>query len=214
MPESDGICGNAKEDFMKAAVFADRDGTLIEEMHYISEVKDVRLIKGVASGVAALNRAGMPLVIVSNQAGVARGMFSENVVMKINRRVLQLLEHEGARADAVYYCPHHPELGKGRYLCECRCRKPGPGMVEAAAADLGIDIPASFVVGDKISDVELAASAGCRGSVLVLTGYGKEHSKLIDDCSCKPDFVAEDFGAAAEWILKTVKKNHFAIKVR
>jgi D-glycero-D-manno-heptose 1,7-bisphosphate phosphatase len=197
---------------MRAAVFADRDGTLIEEMHYISEVSDVRLIKGAARGVAALNRAGVPLVIVSNQAGVARGMFSENEVLKINRRVLQLLEHEGARADAIYYCPHHPEIGKGRYLRKCRCRKPGPGMIEAAAADLNIDVPASFVVGDKISDVELAASAGCRGSVLVLTGYGKEHLKLIEKGGRKPDFVAEDFRAAAEWILKLLNINNFKLK--
>jgi D-glycero-D-manno-heptose 1,7-bisphosphate phosphatase len=156
---------------MKPAVFLDRDGTLIEERGYLGKLEDIVVLAGTPAALRLLRDAGYALVLVTNQAGVARGFFDESFVREAHRYLARLLASEGIVLDGYYYCPHHPEGVVPAYARACRCRKPGPGMVEQAARDLDLAVGGSFVVGDKWLDVELATNAGARG-ILVRTGYG------------------------------------------
>jgi D-glycero-D-manno-heptose 1,7-bisphosphate phosphatase len=154
-----------------AAVFLDRDGTIIDEVNYLSRVEQVRLLPGAAGAIRRWNAAGVRVVVVTNQAGVARGMFPEVRVGEVHAHLSAVLAAAGARVDAYYYCPHHATAGVGEYRVACDCRKPRPGMLLAAARDLGLDLSRSWMVGDKPCDLEAGAAAGCR-TVLVRTGYG------------------------------------------
>src|SRR5947209_5902158 len=136
------------------ALFLDRDGVIIEEVHYLAEVGQVRLLAGAAEAIARVNRAGVPVVVVTNQAGVARGLFPEERVHEVHEHLLSLLSRWGARVDRFYHCPHHPTAGQGSYRSECACRKPRPGLLLRAAADLDLDLGRSVLVGDKVSDLE------------------------------------------------------------
>jgi D-glycero-D-manno-heptose 1,7-bisphosphate phosphatase len=156
---------------VKPAVFLDRDGTLIEERGYLDRLELIEPFPWTPDALRRLRSAGYALVLVTNQAGVARGLFDETFVRKAHDHLATLLASEGVALDGYYYCPHHPEGSVPAYRRQCRCRKPGPGMVEQAASDLGLDVARSFVIGDKWLDVELAANAGARG-ILVRTGYG------------------------------------------
>jgi D-glycero-D-manno-heptose 1,7-bisphosphate phosphatase len=131
---------------LKGGVFLDRDGTIVEEKGYLNDPEGVKLIIGAARGIRLFNHLGMRTVVVSNQSGVARGYFPVSVVDEINKRVQLLLEEGGASLDGMYYCPHHPDDG-------CTCRKPEPGMLQLAAEELGIDLPSSYMVGDKADDI-------------------------------------------------------------
>ncbi|HEV3014006.1 MAG TPA: HAD family hydrolase [Actinomycetota bacterium] len=152
----------------RPAVFLDRDGTLVEEVPYLHDPGRVLLLPGVAvlGGLAA---AGYALVVVTNQAGVARGLYDEAAVKAVHRRLAELLAGVGVRLDAVLHCPHHPEGTVAGYARACRCRKPGPGMLEAAAGRLGLDLPASWRIGNHPSDVGAAQAAGVR-PLFVTTG--------------------------------------------
>jgi D-glycero-D-manno-heptose 1,7-bisphosphate phosphatase len=134
----------------------DRDGTLIEHVHYLSDPEQVRLLPGVAEGLRALRELGYALAMVSNQSGVGRGLFSAERVDEVNARLAELLAQGGVRLDELLFCPHHPDEG-------CRCRKPGPAMAEEAARRLGGDLPRSIVVGDSDCDMLLAQAIGARG---------------------------------------------------
>jgi D-glycero-D-manno-heptose 1,7-bisphosphate phosphatase len=158
------------------AVFLDRDGTVIEEVDYLDSPGRVRLIGGAADAVARLNALRVPVVIVTNQAGVARGYFPESRVAEVHARLDQLLAARSAHVDRYYVCPHHPREGTAPYLQECDCRKPRPGLLLRAAADMRLDLPSSCLIGDKLSDLEAGASAGCQ-TILVRTGYGARHEK-------------------------------------
>lgn len=149
---------------MKPCIFFDRDGTLIEERHYLSDPARVALLPGAAEAVRRTREAGFLAVVLTNQSGVGRGYFSLEDVESVHRRMCELLEAAGTRLDGIYVCPHAPEDG-------CACRKPRTGLVDVAARELGIDLPRSWMIGDKPADVELARNAGIR-SALVLTGYG------------------------------------------
>lgn len=153
------------------AVFLDRDGTLIEEVNYLSRMGQVRLIPGAAGAVRRVNEAGARVVVVTNQAGVARGYFPESRVAEIHAHLSAMLSEQGARVDAYYYCPHHATEGVGEFRVNCECRKPKPGMLRDAARDLGLDLSRSWMIGDKVCDLKAGAAAGCR-TVLVQTGYG------------------------------------------
>jgi D-glycero-D-manno-heptose 1,7-bisphosphate phosphatase len=153
------------------AVFLDRDGTINVEKNYLYRSEDLELLPGAAEGIALLCAAGFRVIVVSNQSGVGRGYYSEDDVRKLHQHLDQVLEHYGARIDAYYYCPHHPEQGIGSYRNACSCRKPLPGMLLQAAADLDIDLNNSFMVGDKLADVHAGKAAGCM-PFLVRTGYG------------------------------------------
>jgi D-glycero-D-manno-heptose 1,7-bisphosphate phosphatase len=158
------------------AVFLDRDGTVIDEVDYLSSPDEVRLIPGAADAIARLNALNMPIVIVTNQAGVARGYFPESRVAEVHARLDRLLAGRSAHVDGYYVCPHHPREGAPPYRRDCDCRKPRPGLLLRAAADLGLDLASSCLIGDKLSDLEAGASAGCH-TILVRTGYGARHER-------------------------------------
>jgi len=182
-------------------VFLDRDGTINEEVNYLSHPEQLRLITGAAEAIKSLNRAGFKVVVVTNQAGVARGYFTEQTVREIHEALEKMLDEQGARVDAIYYCPHHPAAGIGVYRQDCNCRKPNPGMLEKAAAELNIDLNESFVVGDKISDLEAGLAMGCR-NILVQTGYGPESTNEFSGAAWGPEYVADNLLEAVRWILK------------
>jgi D-glycero-D-manno-heptose 1,7-bisphosphate phosphatase len=153
-----------------AAVFLDRDGTLVEEHPYLHEPELVALMPGAAAALSRLARAGFALVLVTNQAGVARGLYGEDAVERVHRRVRELLaEQAGVTLDGVYYCPHHAEGVVAAYARACGCRKPAPGMLRAAARDLGLDLAASYLVGNDPVDVGAARAAGAT-PLFVITG--------------------------------------------
>ena len=150
--------------------------------------------------VRVLNRAGLTVVLVTNQSGVARGFFTEAVVDEVHRHIASRLAEGGARIDAYYYCPHHPDGTVTGYTQSCECRKPGRGLVDRAVAEFGVDPTRSFVVGDRWVDVELARVVGARG-VLVRTGYGvTEIEKPRPDLTA--DAIVDNLIAAASWMLR------------
>lgn len=179
-------------------MFLDRDGTVTEEVGYLNHVSRFRLLQGVAEAIRRLNDAMLPVIVVTNQSGVGRGYFPEQVVRDVHARMIEELRIAGARLDGVYYCPHLP-------ADDCECRKPKTGMLMRAAGELSLDLKRSFVVGDRHGDVELANRAGAR-SVLVRTGYGEGelmwHAK---SWLLQPEFVAADLSDAVAWILKEVQ---------
>lgn len=186
----------------KPAVFLDRDGTINHEVNYVSEVSQLTLIDGAAEGIHRFNQARLPVIVVTNQAGIARGYLTESSLQEIHRVLESELRSRDAFVDAIYFCPHHPTEGNEPYRRECDCRKPGTGMLRRAAKELHIDLTRSFVVGDKLSDLQAGQSVGCR-NILVRTGYGQGIERQLekDDQRTKPDFIADDLLRASEWIL-------------
>ncbi len=186
---------------MKRAVFLDRDGTVSEEVGYVNHVGRFRLIPRAAQGIRCINESDYLAILVTNQAGVARGYFKESLVIAVHERLEELLAENGAHLDGIYYCPHHPTAGEPPYRQDCDCRKPKPGMVLAAQRDLNIDVAQSFMVGDKHSDITFAQSVGMQG-VLVKTGYGLgEIEQWSAEWTEQPDQICEDLLDAVEWIL-------------
>jgi histidinol-phosphate phosphatase family protein len=156
-----------------AAVFLDKVGTLIEDLPYNVDPARIRLAPGALEGLARLHACGFLLVVVSNQAGVALGMFRERALRAVERRLNALLGEAGVALAGMYWCPHHPAGSVGRYAVECGCRKPQPGLLRRAARDLGIDLDRSWMIGDILDDVEAGRRAGCR-TVLVDNGHETE----------------------------------------
>jgi len=188
---------------VRRAVFIDRDGTISEEVGYVNHVSRYRVFPFAAEAVRALNDAGWLAVLVTNQAGVARGYFREELIGQVHGLLAAELERGGARLDAVYYCPHHPTVGEPPYRLDCDCRKPKPGLILRAAEELGLDPARCWMVGDRYSDTELARNAGVR-SAFVLTGYGRgelEHQSQA--WRHRPDLVAENLLEAVRKILST-----------
>ena len=185
---------------MKRAVFLDRDGTLIEEVGYVGRLEQVVCYPWTADVIRAFNRAGLSVVVITNQSGIARGYLTEAAVETVHRHFTDVMAEGGARIDAYYYCPHHPDGTVEAYALRCQCRKPAPGLIERAARELKIDPSRSFVVGDKWLDIGLARTVGARG-ILVRTGYGASQ-----ESQPHPDFVADvivdNLAAAASWILQ------------
>ncbi len=185
------------------AVFLDRDGTLIEEVGYLDRPERVQLYPWSIDAIRALNRAGVRIVIVTNQSGIARGFFTEAVVEQVHARIAEMLAEGGARIDAYYYCPHHPDGKVPQFARACECRKPGRALVDRAQRELGIDPRRSFTVGDRWLDVALARTIGARG-VLVRTGYGAGEEQRPPD-GLAADAVADNLAGAASWILTSLK---------
>ena len=184
---------------LPAAAFLDRDGTLIEEVGYLDRPERVELFPWTVDAIAALNRAGLRVIIVSNQSGVARGFFDEAVVDQVHARIAELLQAGGATIDAYYYCPHHPEGKIAAYARRCDCRKPATGLVERAVREFGVDPARSFVVGDRWLDVALARATAARG-ILVRTGYGATEETRPPD-GLNADAVVNNLVEAVSWIL-------------
>jgi D-glycero-D-manno-heptose 1,7-bisphosphate phosphatase len=179
----------------------DRDGTLSHEVGYVNHPNRFRLYPWAASAVRAINQASWLAVVVTNQAGVARGYFPESVFGAVQERLRQEVEAGGGRFDAIYACLHHPSVGEPPYRADCDCRKPRPGLLQRAAAELGADLQRSWVIGDRHSDLQLAWNAGARGA-LVKSGYGLgELTYLAPGWSRQPDLVAGNLLEAVERIL-------------
>lgn len=191
--------GNAQS---SRAVFIDRDGTLNEDIGYVSTPYELVLYPWAAEAVRLINESGLLTVVITNQSGIARGMYTEETLDAIHSRMIEELAREGARIDAVYYCPHHPEIGDVRYRIACECRKPRTGMLDKAVREHMIDLAQSFVIGDKASDIKLAENAGARGA-LVLTGYGRETFAHPGRWPCAPEIVAENLLEAVTRMLDT-----------
>jgi D-glycero-D-manno-heptose 1,7-bisphosphate phosphatase len=185
----------------RPAVFIDRDGTLTEEVGYVNHPRRIRLLPRSAEAIRRLNAAGVAAVVATNQAGLARGYFSAEVLKAANDEMLRQLKEEGARLDGVYVCTHHPTEGASPYRTDCDCRKPKAGLLQRAARELGLDLAASAMIGDKASDLDCGRVVGAQ-AVLVLTGYGlgdweyRRHSFRVP-----PDHVATDLLDAVEWVL-------------
>jgi len=189
----------------KAAVFLDRDGTINEQMGYINHIGRFHLLSGAAAAIKKLNDAGIPVVVVSNQSGLARGYFPEELLTAVHDKMHTLLAEEGAYVDAIYYCPHHPEAKEERFREKCDCRKPKPGLVLQAADELDLDPKKSFVVGDRWSDIKTAANCGAR-SILVRTGYGRGDEQYIGPTQqIQPHKKFDDLSGAVDWILTQLK---------
>jgi D-glycero-D-manno-heptose 1,7-bisphosphate phosphatase len=185
----------------RPAIFMDRDGTLSHEVGYVNHPSRFRLYPWAVDAVRLVNRAGFLAVVVTNQAGVARGYFPESVLHEVLSDLEAQMGAGGARLDAVYFCPHHPTAGHPPYRRDCDCRKPRPGMLRRAEVDLRADLARSWVIGDRHGDLQLAWNVGARGA-LVKTGYGVgELTYLAPAWSRPPDLVAENLLAAVEAIL-------------
>lgn len=184
----------------RPALFLDRDGVVNEEVGYLHRPEDVVLVAGVADAIARCNAAGVPVVVITNQAGLARGLYGEGELAAVAARIDALLAP--ARLDASYHCPHHPDGVVAALRVVCDCRKPRPGLLRRAAADLGLALERSIFVGDKESDLEAARAAGC-GSVLVRTGYGAEVERRLAAAgrSDRHDAVFDALPAAVPWLL-------------
>jgi len=178
----------------RAALFLDRDGTVIAERHHLSDPDGVELLPGVATALRAARGLGHPLVLISNQAGVGRGLFPESQVHAVMARVRARLRAEGVELDAVRHCPHAPEAG-------CDCRKPAPRLLREAAADLRVSLPDSVMVGDKWIDVDAGRAAGT-AAILVRTGHGAGEERLPRAAGApRADAVCDDLPAAVRWFL-------------
>jgi D-glycero-D-manno-heptose 1,7-bisphosphate phosphatase len=179
----------------RPAVFLDRDGTICDEVGYLNHIARLKVFPFAANAIARLNRAGLPVVVVTNQSGVARRIFPESLVTKVQESIDAELAAGGAHIDAFYYCPHIKDQ-------ECDCRKPLPGMLTRAAREHGLDLGRSIVVGDRYADVAMAHSVGGAG-VLVKTGYGRgDFEYHHTEWPRPPDAVVEDLAEAVDWILK------------
>jgi D-glycero-D-manno-heptose 1,7-bisphosphate phosphatase len=172
----------------RPAMFLDRDGVIIEDVHHLSRTDQMRLVPGTGAAIRRLNEAGVPVVVVTNQSGVARGLFPESFVAEAHAHLAELLARDGARIDHFEFCPHHPEKGLEAYRINCHCRKPRPGMLLRAASSLRLDLDSSWIVGDKLSDLAAGAAVGCR-TVLVRTGHG--HEQTLPEDMTSLNFVAD-----------------------
>jgi len=194
----------------KAAVFLDRDGTINEQMGYINHISRFHLLPGAAEAIKRLNDAHIPVIVVSNQSGLARGYFPEELLTAVHEKMDAQLADKGAKVDAVYYCPHHPEAKEKRFRKACNCRKPKPGLILTAAKEMELDPEKSFVVGDRWSDIKTAAACGAR-SVLVRTGYGKGDEQYIGPFQeIQPHKKCDDLQDAIDWILTQIAPDNAA----
>jgi D-glycero-D-manno-heptose 1,7-bisphosphate phosphatase len=179
---------------LRRAAFLDRDGTICEEMGYVNHVDRLQIFPFAAAAIRQLNEAQVPVIVVTNQSGVARDIFPESLVHQVHQKMIAELSAGGARVDAIYFCPHKTEDA-------CECRKPNPGLLERAAGDHALDLSASWVVGDRYADLEMGHAAGARG-ILVMTGYGRgEYELHRTRWARQPDALAENLTEAVRRIL-------------
>lgn len=192
---------------MNKACFLDRDGVLIEEENYLSDSAKVRLCPRVPEALRLLRAAGYKLILTSNQSGIARGYFTVEQLHAVEEKIAVLLADEKAALDGIYYCFHHVSGSVAEYAIDCECRKPRPGMLLRAAQDFDLDLPGSFMIGDKTTDLEAGFNAGCLSGALVRTGHGAEQdlAALPRDCFAVD---APDILSAARALLKHAEENH------
>ena len=192
----------------RIGVFLDRDGTISQEIGYILEVDKFSLYDYSVEAVKKLNSLDVKVIVITNQACVARGLCGEETVQSVNQRMIDLLEKEGAYLDDVFFCPHHTEGTVDEYTIDCSCRKPKTGMISEAVKKYNIEIAESFVVGDKISDIQMGLNAGAR-TILLLTGHGRNALDEIKKNNLKmPHFTAENLLEASDIIYREVQSLH------
>ena len=184
----------------RPAVFLDRDGTIIEESGYLDRLERLVFFPFSVDAIRVLNRAGFAVVVITNQAGIARGIVKPSFVDEAHRFIAARVEAGGGRIDAFYFCPHYPSGTVPAFVRVCDCRKPATGMFKQAAAELNLDLPASFAVGDRWHDVAAATAVGARG-VLVRTGLGRRE-EAAPEPGTQPAAIVDDLAAAAAWILE------------
>jgi D-glycero-D-manno-heptose 1,7-bisphosphate phosphatase len=188
----------------RPAIFLDRDGTLNIEKHYLHLARDWEWIPGAQEALIRLKSAGYLLVVISNQAGIARGYYRASDLLELHTWVNQQLAPLHAAIDAFYFCPHHPDFTEG----ECDCRKPVPGLILRAAQEWNIDLSRSWMIGDKLSDVQAGFAAGC-SNILVRTGYG---AKVSPDELPKDTVIANDLAAAAEHVTNRTDRTGYEVR--
>jgi D-glycero-D-manno-heptose 1,7-bisphosphate phosphatase len=207
----DSLARQTRERPSRRAILLDRDGTLNQEVGYLRTVGDLRLFADVPAALRQINAAGWLAIVLTNQSGVARGLFPESVIGEIHAEMQRRLALSGAHVDAFYHCPHLPPAGApdgelkpelARYRVACDCRKPAPGLIWRAAREWNLDLARSVVIGDRYRDVEMGHRAGARG-VLVLTGYGAEELRNRADWPRQPEFIAADLQSAVEWVFRS-----------
>jgi D-glycero-D-manno-heptose 1,7-bisphosphate phosphatase len=189
----------------RTGIFLDRDGTINEESDYLSSPLDLHLIPGAAEAIREANESGFKVVIITNQSGIARGILTEERLSEIHSALVSTLAAEHATIDGIFYCPHHPDFGEPPYRAACDCRKPGTGMIDAAVKRFGIDIGKSFVIGDRMIDVQTGNNSGAT-SILVLTGYGRQELELCRLNSVPIGHVAEDLLDAIHYVKQTFQQ--------
>jgi histidinol-phosphate phosphatase family protein len=191
-----GVVARSSLDVRRPAVFLDRDGTINEEVSYVTRPEQLKLLPGAAEAVVMLRDAGYRVVVITNQPVIARGDCDVADLLRIHDHLEMLLSREGAFLDGIYYCPHHPDKGfegeRAEYKFECNCRKPADGLVQQAARELNLDLGASWLIGDRTGDVQTAHKAGIR-SVLLRTGIGGRDKRY----PATPDYIFDDLQAAA-----------------
>jgi len=183
----------------RGGIFLDRDGTINREVEYLSSPDELELLPGAAEAIRLANELGFKVVIVTNQSGIARGFLTEETLKLIHDRLLAMLASENARIDAIYYCPHHPELGIGKYKTDCPCRKPKTEMADKAIAQFNLAPRESYVIGDRMADIELAHNIGAH-AILVKTGYGNDELTLCRSRNIQMEFVAEHLLDAMRYV--------------
>jgi D-glycero-D-manno-heptose 1,7-bisphosphate phosphatase len=180
---------------LKRAVFLDRDGTICEELGYLNHITRFVMYPFAPAAIRRLNKAGIPVVVVTNQSGISRRIFPESLVHEVHAKMIASLEAEGATVDGVYFCPH-------QRADQCQCRKPLTGLLETAARDLHLELKGSVVVGDRYADVEMAHRMAGEG-ILVMTGYGRgDYALHRAEWPREPDAVVEDLSEAVDRILR------------
>lgn len=177
---------------MNRALFIDRDGTIAKDVPYCSRPEDFELLPGVGEAIRQLNKKGFRVIVITNQSGIARGYFTEEMLERIHQKMREDLARHGARIDAIYYCPHDPEEG-------CQCRKPKPGLIYQAAKEHSIELSKSFFIGDKSLDIEAGHAAGCK-VVLISDGGEVSYPRA-------PEFVARNIIEASQWIIRCPPKD-------
>ncbi len=182
----------------RTAVFLDKDGTLIEDMPYNVDVRRMRILPGVISGLRQLQQSGLALIVVTNQAGIALGKFTESQLLRMEHELRVVFHNVGVKLQGFYYCPHHPLGVVSPYDRNCECRKPSDGLLRRASQELNLDLESSWMVGDILHDVEAGRRAGCR-TVLIDNGNETEWKWSPQR---KPHFVARDFEQAARLIMR------------
>jgi len=181
------------------AAFIDRDGTMVFDKHYLADPRGLDVIPTVPEGIRKLNDAGVPVIVITNQSGIARGKFDEATLELIHQRLFEILEDSGAIVNGIYYCPHMPNAG-------CDCRKPKPGMLLRAKNEHGFDLRRSYVIGDRMLDIEMAHNVGAIGVLVPEPGDQYHVDSEIEASKEMPDMKKATFVEAVDWILRDIDR--------